>query len=54
MEHNPDAPWYGRLHWQVLIAMVLGATAGALGGEPLADRVGWIGESGVDSSGSVS
>ncbi len=44
MEHNPDAPWYGRLHWQVLIAMVLGATAGALGGEPLADRVGWIGD----------
>jgi len=44
MEHNPDAPWYRRLHWQVLVAMILGALAGALFGEPLADRVGWIGD----------
>ncbi|HIF06437.1 MAG TPA: dicarboxylate/amino acid:cation symporter [Gemmatimonadetes bacterium] len=44
MEHNPDAPWYHRLHWQVLAAMVLGALMGALFGEPLADRVGWIGD----------
>ncbi len=43
MEHNPDAPWYGRLHWQVLIAMVLGALLGFVGGEPMADRIGWIG-----------
>ncbi|MEE8147506.1 MAG: dicarboxylate/amino acid:cation symporter [Longimicrobiales bacterium] len=44
MEHNPDAPWYGRLHWQVLGAMLLGALVGAIFGEPLADRVGWIGD----------
>ena len=44
MEHNPDAPWYGRLHWQVLIAMVLGALVGFVFGEPAADRVGWIGD----------
>ena len=44
MEHNPDAPWYARLHWQVLIAMLLGAAVGALFGEPMADRVGWIGD----------
>ncbi len=44
MEHNPDAPWYARLHWQVLIAMLLGALVGALFGEPVADRVGWIGD----------
>ncbi len=44
MEHNPDAPWYRRLHWQVLAAMLLGAAMGALFGEPLADRVGWIGD----------
>ena len=44
MEHNPDAPWYRRLHWQVLIAMVLGALVGAQFGEPMADRVGWIGD----------
>ncbi|SUZ48158.1 uncharacterized protein METZ01_LOCUS1012 [marine metagenome] len=44
MEHNPDAPWYGRLHWQVLTAMVVGALFGFVGGEEMADRVGWIGD----------
>ncbi len=44
MEHNPDAPWYGRLHWQVLIAMTLGALVGFVFGEPAADRIGWIGD----------
>ena len=44
MEHNPDAPGYGRLHWQVLTAMVVGALFGFVGGEPMADRVGWIGD----------
>lgn len=44
MEHNPDAPWYGRLHWQVLTAMVVGALFGFVGGEAMADRVGWIGD----------
>ena len=44
MEHNPDAPWYGRLHWQGLTAMVVGALFGFVGGEPMADRVGWIGD----------
>ena len=44
MEHNPDAPWHRRLHWQVLIAMALGALVGAVFGEPMADRVGWIGD----------
>ena len=44
MEHNPDAPWYGRLHWQGLTAMGVGALFGFVGGEPMADRVGWIGD----------
>ena len=44
MEHNPDAPWYRRLHWQVLIAMAVGGLVGAVFGEPMADRVGWIGD----------
>ena len=44
MEHNPDAPWYLRLHWQVLVAMAVGALVGAVFGEPMADRVGWIGD----------
>ena len=44
MEHNPDAPWYRRLHWQVLVAMALGALVGSLFGESMAERVGWIGD----------
>jgi proton glutamate symport protein len=44
MEHNPDAPWYRRLHWQVLAAMVAGALVGSVFGEPMAARVGWIGD----------
>jgi len=44
MEHDPNAPWHRRLHWQVLMAMLVGALAGTLFGEPLADRVGWIGD----------
>jgi len=44
MEHRPDLPWYRRLHWQVLIAMVLGAAVGAFFGEPAAMRLGWIGD----------
>ena len=44
MEHNPDLPWYRQLHWQVLIAMALGALTGAVFGEPAAARLGWIGD----------
>jgi proton glutamate symport protein len=36
-------PWYKRLHWQILIAMALGVAAGLVGGEALAERVGWLG-----------
>ncbi len=44
MEHNPELVWYRRLHWQVLIAMGLGALTGAIFGTPAADHVGWIGD----------
>lgn len=44
MEHNPDAPWYRRLHWQVFIAMIVGAIAGLAFGEPAAEQFGWIGD----------
>ena len=44
MTDSPSLPWYRRLHWQVLIAMALGALTGALFGEPAAVRVGWIGD----------
>ncbi|MGD8728431.1 MAG: dicarboxylate/amino acid:cation symporter [Gemmatimonadota bacterium] len=44
MEHRPDLPWYRRLHWQVLIAMGLGAVTGFVFGEPAAARIGWLGD----------
>ena len=44
MEHRPELPWYRRLHWQVLIAMCLGALTGFVFGEPAAARIGWLGD----------
>jgi len=44
MRHDPNLPWYRQLHWQVLLAMVLGAITGAIFGEPAAARLGWIGD----------
>lgn len=38
-----ERPWYRKLHWQILIALILGAAAGAVGGTQLADLVGWLG-----------
>lgn len=38
-----NAPWYRRLHWQILLAMAIGTGAGLAGGPALAVRVGWIG-----------
>jgi Na+/H+-dicarboxylate symporter len=43
MEHNPNLPWYRQLHWQVLIAMIVGAITGVVVGEPAAEAFGWIG-----------
>ncbi len=44
MDYNPDLPWYKRLHWQVLIAMLLGIGIGlSPGGAAVADNVGWVG-----------
>ncbi len=43
MATETDAVWYKRLHWQIAIAMLAGVAAGAIGGEELADRVGWLG-----------
>jgi len=44
MQHNPNHPWYRRLHWQVFLAMALGAMAGIAFGEPFAARIGWLGD----------
>ena len=44
MDYNPSLPWYRRLHWQVLIAMLLGIGIGlAPGGEFVAQYFGWLG-----------
>lgn len=44
MSASEAAPkWYNRLHWRIAIAMVLGVIAGLVGGEPLAESVGWLG-----------
>lgn len=40
---TPGSPWYRKLHWQILVAMVVGILAGAIGGEAAALRVGWLG-----------
>lgn len=37
-------PWFLRLHWQVLAAMLLGGVCGLALGEPFAARVDWIRE----------
>ena len=42
-EANPGAKWHQQLHWRIAIAMLLGVIAGLVGGEPLADAVGWLG-----------
>jgi Na+/H+-dicarboxylate symporter len=41
---HPSTRWYRKLHWQVLVAMALGALTGLLFGEPAAARLGWIGD----------
>lgn len=38
-----DGPWYRQLHWQILIAMALGAALGAIGGEAVVPAVAWLG-----------
>ncbi len=44
MQHDPNKPWYRKLHWQVLIAMLIGAATGAVVGTPAADALGWLGD----------
>lgn len=44
MDTAPGQPWHKKLHWRIAIAMLLGIIAGLIGGEPLADKVGWLGD----------
>jgi len=43
MEDSSGLPFYRRLHWQILAAMVLGMIAGLLGGPEIVPKVGWLG-----------
>lgn len=40
---SSGAKWHQQLHWRIAIAMLLGVIAGLIGGEPLADTIGWLG-----------
>ncbi len=44
MDTAPGQPWHKKLHWRIAIAMLLGIVAGLIGGEPLAAKVGWLGD----------
>ncbi len=35
--------WYRKLHWQILFALLAGVVAASVGGQALADDVGWLG-----------
>ena len=44
MEYTPGQEWYKRLHWQVLIAMLVGGGIGLTpAGEAFAEYFGWLG-----------
>jgi len=44
MNENPSLPFYRKLHWQILAAMILGILTGWIGGEAVVPKVGWLGE----------
>ncbi len=43
MENQANLPWYRKLHWQILTAMLLGTIAGLIFGQPLVPWVDWLG-----------
>jgi len=44
MTDAPHRPWYRRLHWQTLVAMIVGALTGLVFGASAASAFGWIGD----------
>lgn len=44
METRNNLPWFRKLHWQILIAMVLGILAGHFGGPEFVPKVSWLGQ----------
>jgi len=43
MQSTSSGAWYRQLHYQILIAMLLGIASGLLGGEDAAHWLGWMG-----------
>lgn len=43
MEARPDQRWYHQLHYQILVALILGVGAGLIGGDSAAQALGWMG-----------
>jgi proton glutamate symport protein len=43
MQTAQPLPWFRRLHWQILIAMLVGTIAGLIGGDAVVPKVGWLG-----------
>lgn len=44
MENSANLPWYRQLHWQIIVAMLLGIAYGYLGGKDWIPYVAWMGE----------
>ncbi len=44
MTNESALPWYRQLHWQTLLAMIVGALTGLVFGESAATAFGWIGD----------
>ena len=44
MESQANSPWYRKLHWQILVAMVLGSIVGKVGGEAVVPMFAWLGQ----------
>ena len=43
MTETSARPWYRKLHWQILAAMVLGTITGLVGGTEIVPKVAWMG-----------
>ncbi len=43
MESHPNLPWYRKLHWQILAALVAGSLVGHFGGEAVVPKFAWLG-----------
>ena len=43
MMDSAPKPWYHQLHYQILVAMIIGVACGLIGGESAARWLGWMG-----------